>query len=100
MSGYFWNDKFFENPESYEEIKKTMEENLSQFSQKLAEFTTYRFGLNGENIHSRSETAEYFSIPLERIPAIESAVLHQMGLRMPTPRSRSSRLRKYLEGDS
>ena len=100
MSGYFWSDTFFDDLEGYGEIKKIMEENLSRLSTRLAEFATYRFGLNGENIHSRQETAAHLSIPLESINGIESSVLRQMGLRMPTIRSRSSRLRKYLEGDS
>lgn len=97
MSGYFWSDSFFENQEDYEEIRDMMNDCLNQLVGIKREFAIYRFGLDGQKEHSLRETAEHFSISTERVKTLDSSILRTMGIRMPTIRSRSKRLKKFLE---
>lgn len=97
MSGYFWNEIFFENQEDYEEIRKIMNNCLEQLVGKKREYAIYRFGLAGQKEHSLYETAEHFSISVERVRTLDNSTLRAMKIRMPTIRSRSSRLKKFLE---
>ncbi len=97
MSGYFWDEIFFENQEDYEEIRKIMNNCLEQLVGKKREFAIYRFGLAGQKEHSLYETAEHFSISVERVRTLDNSTLRAMKIRMPTICSRSSRLKKFLE---
>ncbi|MGN0466180.1 MAG: hypothetical protein ACI4F9_07520 [Lachnospiraceae bacterium] len=96
MSGYFWDDRFFENNEDYEEIRRMMNNCLERLVGNKREYAIYRFGLAGQKEHSIYETAEHFSIPIERVRTLDSSILRAMKIRMPTIRSRSSCLRKFL----
>ena len=97
MSGYFWDERFFENQEAYEEIRKMMNNCLEQLVGKKREFAIYRFGLAGQKEHSLQETAEHFSISVERVRIIDSSILRAMRIRMPTIRTENSKLKKFLE---
>lgn len=93
MSGYFWDDRFFED----EEIRKEMNNCLDKLVGISREFAIYRFGLDGQKEHSLCETAEYFSISTKRVKTYECSTLRKMGIRMPNIRS-SSRLNDFLKG--
>ena len=97
MSGYFWDDRFFENHEDYEEIRTIMNDCLEQLSGSKREFAIYRFGLAGQTEHSMYETAEHFSISVGKVKILDSTILRGMKIRMPTIQSRSSHLKKFLE---
>ncbi len=97
MSGYFGNEQFFENLADYEEIREMMNDCLEQLIGKKREYAIYRFGLAGQKEHSLYETAEHFSISVERVRTLDSSTLRAMRIRMPTIRSRSLCLKKFLE---
>lgn len=97
MSGYFWHDVFFEKKEFFEEIRALMNDCLDALSDEEREYAIYRFGLEGQKEHSLKETAEHFSIAKGRVASLDSGILRMMGIRMPSIRHRSSRLKDYLE---
>ncbi len=97
MSGYFGDEQFFENQADYEEIREMMNDCLEKLIGKKREYAIYRFGLAGQKEHSLYETAEYFSISVERVRTLDSSTLRAMRIRMPTICSRSSCLKKFLE---
>ena len=86
MSGYFWNDSFFENQAEYEKIREMMNGCLDHLTGKTREFAIYRFGLEGQKEHSLRETAEYFSVSHQRVRALDCHILRAMGIRMPAER--------------
>ena len=73
-----------------------MNARLEQLVGSLREYAIYRFGLCGQEEHSLQETAEHYSFSPERVVSLDSAVLRQMGIRMPYI-GRSSRLKKFLD---
>ena len=96
MSGYFWNDSYFENQAEYEELRELMNSCLDQLVGKTREYAIYRFGLDGQKEHSLSETAEYFSISARRVRSLDCHILRTMSIRMPTPPSQRLRLKEFL----
>ncbi len=97
MSGFFWDEKFFKDQEGYEEVRKKMNDCLEKLVGEKREFAIYRFGLAGQKEHSLYETSEHFSISVEKVKSLDSSVLRAMKIRMPTIRSRSTHLEKFLE---
>ena len=89
MSSYNWSDRFFyeadENTRAL--IMNHMNNHIEWISKNYRDFAIFRFGLLGNPMHSRIETAMKFCIPLSRVRALESSVLRQMCLKMPTYRS-------------
>ena len=73
-----------------------MNECLEQLTSKKREFAIYRFGLQEQEMHSREETAKYFSISIKEVRILECTVLREMKLRLPTVRSRTH-LKEELE---
>ena len=97
MSGYYWDDKFFEYRKDFEEIRALMNDCLHNVVGKKREYAIYRFGLEGEKEHSLKETAEHFSITAARVKSLDCSIMRTMKIRMPTIRSRSPRLKEFLE---
>lgn len=97
MSGYYWDDRFFEYREDFEEIRSLMNDCLDKVIGKQREYAIYRFGLEGQKEHSLKETAEHFSITTGRVRCLDCSIMRAMGIRMPTIRSRSPKLKEFLE---
>ena len=97
MSGYFWDDRFFEDKEGFEETRALMNDCLHTVVGKYREYAIYRFGLEGRKEHLLHETAEHFSITTARVRSLDCSIMRTMGIRMPTIRSRSTRVKEFLE---
>ena len=97
MSGYYWDDRFFEYREDFEEIRSLMNDCLDKVVGKQREYAIYRFGLERQKEHSLKETTEHFSITAGRVRCLDCSIMRAMGIRMPIIRSRSSNLKEFLE---
>ena len=71
-----------------------------EVSGKKKEFIIYRLGLNGQEMHTYEETAEYFSISVERVKQLEGYILRPL-LRNQYIRSmhNSKKMKEFLEQD-
>ena len=94
-----YNDIF--TAEYISEFKMAIEDNLDNLTGKYKDFAIYRFGLLGNPEHSREDTAEHFSISLDRICTLENSICMKA-----TGRSlfhwiitgrRANRLKNFLE---
>lgn len=103
MSGYYCGDRFFKDVIEemdicckYEEIIEKMDNCLDKLKGRHREYAIYRFGLDGQKPHSSFETAERFSIPVERVKSLDFRTLRKMGLKL--PHKRSSKVNEFLNG--
>ena len=97
MSGYYWDDRFFEYREDFEEIRSLMNDCLDKVVGKQREYAIYRFGLEGKKEYSLKETADHFSITTARVRELDCRIMRVMRITMPTYRARSPRLKEFLD---
>ena len=86
MSGYYWDDKFFEYREDFEKMRTLMNDCLDKVVAKEREYAIYRFGLEGQKEHSLKETAEHFAITPARVRSLDCSIMRMMKIRMPIDR--------------
>ena len=81
-------------------LLREMQRRINEFSKMNKMFAEYRFGLNGERIHSRLKTAEHFALSRQEVVLLETAILFYLKIG-PRPRGctccRRRSLKDYLD---
>ena len=57
-------------------------------------YAIYRFGLNGEVVHSREDTSEHFKLSIQKVRLPEAAVLAHIGMTLVKSTCYCCRVRK------
>ncbi len=81
-------------------MREEMNECIDSLIGKTRAFAVYRFGLEGQEPHSRKEAAEHFSITVERAATLETTVFRQMGIHEKRFRSAKKRDTYLRNGNS
>ena len=78
-------------------IREEIQRRLSEFSELKKVYAIYRFGLNGEAVHSREDTSEHFKLSIQEVRLLEAAVLAHIGMRPVSASCHCCRVRKLKD---